>query len=127
MLLTFKSKMNNQEKENNVEFSALATVSNYEDFIVYEFVEPSEKIMNRIEISENKVNIMTGPNTLQMELANKIQNEYFIQDNNKIYFDVLLHKIKKSKNKIFFKYSLINNENRTIGEYEITLILKVTH
>ena len=123
MIINFKSKIDNNGVKNEIKFSSKVEISKYQVFDVFEFKEPSKNEMNRIEISDNKINIISGPSTIELELGNKIEIVYQIQNTGQINLHTMLHKLERDNNKVFFEYSLIN-ENKIIGNYQIFLELK---
>ena len=117
--IIFTSKIKQNGNENKISFKAKLIKSKYKDFDAYEFQEPSNNIMNRIEISKDKINIFAGQSTISMILNKKLPIEYCTPNGN-----IILNSFSKEKknidNKIIFKYTLSQKE-KLIGEYEITL------
>lgn len=122
MLIKFESQITTGDNKNKVAFTAPVQISNWNDFKVFEFIEPSMKEQNRIEVSTTNVNIFSGPNTLNLALGEKIEIEYFIYNAGRVFFQSQLHYLDIKDEQIDFSYSLHNKEI-LIGEYHITLTL----
>ena len=122
MKITFKSIAKNNDKENKIEFDAPVKISNENNMRVFEFEEPSHKVMNRIEFSEKKVNIFAGPSTINLELNKKIFNSYQTP-NGLISFESFLQNIEIKKNNVNIKYYLSQNDKK-FGDFDIKLIIK---
>ena len=122
MKITFKSIAKNNDKENKIEFDAPVKISNENNMRVFEFEEPSHKVMNRIEFSEKKVNIFAGPSTINLELNKKIFNSYQTP-NGLISFESFLQNIEIKENNVNIKYYLSQNDKK-FGDFDIKLIIK---
>ncbi len=122
MKITFKSIAKNNDKENKIEFDAPVKISNENNMRVFEFEEPSHKVMNRIEFSEKKVNIFAGPSTINLELNKKIFNSYQTP-NGLISFESFLQNIEIKQNNVNIKYYLSQNDKK-FGDFDIKLIIK---
>ncbi|MBX4209705.2 MAG: DUF1934 family protein [Mollicutes bacterium PWAP] len=124
--IEFKSKIKQNGKDNLVKFDSEVQISKWKKFKVYEFLEPVQKIQNRIEISENKVNIFSGPATINLELNKEIIIEYTTEVGflfmsaymnkleNKVEGEITIHK---------FMYTLTQGETE-VGSYELYLKIK---
>ena len=122
MKITFKSIAKTNEKENKIEFSAPVKITNENNMKIFEFEEPTHKVMNRIEFSEKKVNIFAGPSTINLELNKKISNNYETPAG-LITFESFLEDIKIKEKIINIKYYLSQN-NKKFGDFNITLIIR---
>lgn len=123
MKITFKSTITHQESEPNIiEFTSPVEISKQDNsFNVYEFIEPQNKIMNRIEVSENVVNIFAGTSTIILSLGEPIKNEYETPEGN-ILFDAELHKLENNDHTILMEYTL-SQLNKSFGNFKIELKL----
>ena len=120
MKITFKSTIKNEGNEpNHIEFVAPVIISENDGFKIYEFVEPQNNIMNRIEVKDTIVNIFAGPSTIVLSLNELVQNEYYTNAG-AVLFDSDLKSLDIKENEIKFKYSL-GQLNNPFGEFEIQL------
>ena len=122
MIISFHSIIDNDGKKQEIKFSSQVTISKYQNFDVYEFREPSQNQMNRIEIATNKINIIAGPSTLELELKKKVSILYSL-GNSHVELETFLKKLENKNGVITFSYSLMNKE-KIIGNYKIKLIIK---
>lgn len=122
MKIIFKSIAKANDKENKIQFTAPVKINNENNMKIFEFEEPTHKIMNRIEFSEKKVNIFAGPSTINLELNKKIFNNYETPAG-LISFESFLEEIKIKEKNVNIKYHLIQN-NKKFGKFNITLIIK---
>ncbi|WP_322902001.1 DUF1934 family protein [Mycoplasmopsis felis] len=123
MKIKFHSLINQNDNENIIEFESESEYSKEDGYEIFSFYEPSNNVRNRIEISENKVNIYAGSTTVFLEYKKDVDFDLDIENNNKISsLKLTSHWFKKefTNNSYLFKYSL-SNDNSIIGEYEITL------
>ncbi|MCR8613030.1 MAG: DUF1934 family protein [Mycoplasma sp.] len=111
--------MKNGDDKNKISFSSKLNQSLFGEFIVYEFTEPSNNVMNRIEYTDKDVNIFAGPSTINLSLKKRVGIEY-----NTPHGVLILHsyleKLDKLENGVYFEYTLSNNDEE-IGKYKITL------
>ena len=121
MTITFKSTTKGQGESNPIEFTAPVVVSQLEDLVVYEFAEPSNNVMNRIEFNDKYVNIFAGPSTINLQLGEKIYNEY-VTPQGSIAFDADLLKVETKNNKTNITYEL-SQVNNPFGKFHIELTL----
>ena len=121
MTITFKSTTKGQGDANPIEFTAPVVVSQLEDLVVYEFAEPSNNVMNRIEFNDKYVNIFAGPSTINLQLGEKIYNEY-VTPQGAIAFDADLLKVETKNNKTNITYEL-SQVNNPFGKFHIELTL----
>lgn len=106
MTVTFKSRVEGQgDNENRIEFTAPVVITERNGMTSYEFKEPSNGIMNNIEVAENNVNIFAGPSTISMEKGLKILNEYMTPQGT-FTFDAELNELNIKENHIQFNYNL---------------------
>lgn len=126
MLITFKSDITGPQT-NNIEFTSKVVISKWDQYDVYEFIEPQTNTMNRIEVSDTGVNIMTGINTMNLLLGQDVQQEYLGDPEgiNKISFvSHLLNIDNSNQNSILFEYTLKDMGGNLIGNYNIALDIK---
>ncbi|WP_051599893.1 DUF1934 family protein [Mycoplasma elephantis] len=121
MKINFKSISNANGQENIIEFTSFVDIDKYEDFDVYEFLEPSNKVMNRIEVKDDAINIISGVSFLELELGKKIKNRYKTEHG---FLDLIIEttKIKNSKNNIEFSYDMLDQEKKIAS---FTIFLKI--
>ncbi|MCK5867443.1 MAG: DUF1934 family protein [Mycoplasmataceae bacterium] len=123
MIITFKSTIKRENEEDTIiEFEAPVEITKMNEYNVYEFLEPQNKIMNRIEVSEKRVNIFAGPSTVILVLNELIQNDYYTQEGT-IMFDSEMKELKIEKETIDFSYTL-GQLNNPFGEFNINLKIK---
>ena len=122
MTITFTSDINQNGNKDKIKFTSEVIVSDYQDFRVFEFSEPSQGIQNRIEVSSSKVNIFAGPSTINLDLYNKTTIEY-ITPQGPLYMEGELIDLISKDNEYFFHYKLVNGVD-AIGEYKIKLEIK---
>ncbi|NQZ66094.1 MAG: DUF1934 family protein [Mycoplasmatales bacterium] len=119
MTITFTSNTKNLDKKNKIEFTAPVTISEMEEFKVYEFIEPQNNVANRIEVSHNAVNIFAGPSSIILILDELIKNEYQ-SPQGPIFFDSNMKELVSSENEVYFEYTL-EQANKIFGEFKIKL------
>lgn len=107
MKIKFKSTGSKDGENNVIEFDALVSIDKYEQFDTYEFLEPSQNIMNRIEVSQNEVNIIAGMNTIQLTLNEKVPNLY-ATDYGNIDLVFYMKKLERSENFYTFEYDMLD-------------------
>lgn len=117
--IIFTSEIMQNGDKNKISFKSPLMQSKYDEFDVYEFKEPSNNIMNRIEISKTTINIFAGSSTISMVLNEKLPIEYNTPSGS-IILNSFLKKKNVIDNKIIFEYTLSEKE-KLIGEYKITL------
>ena len=122
MIISFHSIIDNDGKKQEIKFSSQVTISKYQNFDVYEFREPSQNQMNRIEIATNKINIIAGPSTIELELKKKVNILYSL-GNSHVELQTFLKQLENKNGAITFAYSIMNKE-KIIGNYKIRLIIK---
>lgn len=122
MIIEFKSKIKQGGKESFIEFKTPVKIYERETFTVFEFADPKSKIMNMIEISGDAINIFAGAMTINLHLNKHITTEYTTPHGN-IYFISFLKKIHQEEGKAAFAYTLANQNNELLGEYEITITI----
>ena len=123
MTLKFKSKISNPGQEDqDIEFKAKVEVSDYEQFKAFEFIEPSQGVMNRIEVSDNAVNIFAGPSTINLVLGQTVINEYHTPQG-AIYFQSKLISLVSDPVRYTFMYKL-SQADSLFGTFEIELTLE---
>lgn len=125
MTITFTSliKINGDQKK--FEFTSPVTIGEREGlkgkWVTYEFVEPSIGENNIIEVTEDAVNIIAGRNTLNLSLAEKYLNEYVVEGLGNLFFETHLHYLDVEEDRTEFEYSLTNQDQQKIGDYQITI------
>ena len=123
MTITFKSTIKRENEEDTViEFEAPVEITTMAEYSVYEFLEPQNKVMNRIEVSPQRVNIFAGPSTVILVLNELIQNDYFTPQGT-IMFDSELKELNIEKDKIHLQYTL-GQLNNPFGNFHINLKIK---
>lgn len=123
MTITFTSIIKGQNDEDNrIQFTSELTMDKYNEFDVFEFLEPQNNIMNRIEVSDNALNIFAGPTTLNLELNQDIEN-VFETGQGPFILVANLSKLDKKENNVFLEYTLKSGKT-LIGSYEISLEVK---
>ena len=119
MTIKFHSEMEQGGEKNKVEFVAEGTVTKEMDFDVFEFKEPQQGIMNRIEVSDKVINIFAGTSTINLELDKILKIEYNTPAG-VMYLSSLLISLKKIKDGVNFEYT-ISSGNNEVGRYNLTL------
>ncbi len=121
--IKFTSLINHDGDQSKIAFKAPVTIGEYKEFKTFEFIEPQNKIANKIEVSNNKVNIFAGVATIELETDKTISIKYQTPTGI-ILLDTHMSKLNiKDENNISFKYSLSSN-GAVVGNYEITLEIK---
>ncbi|ENX50917.1 hypothetical protein MFC_01370 [Mesomycoplasma flocculare ATCC 27716] len=105
-----------------VEFISQITISKEEidnsEITVYETLNPENKQMIRLEISNENLTIFSGENTLFFELNKEINNIFF-NNNSKTIVSTFLKKFEKKANLISIEYDLflkVNNKMEKSGK-----------
>ena len=126
MLVTFRSLITLDEKEDKFEFTAPLYISKWEDFDVYEFKDPSTGSQSRIEVAGNQVNIMAAHNTINLSLGQDVNVEYASDPmrSNVVYFISHLINLNQTEDNINFTYTLSETNGKLIAEYNINLDIK---
>ena len=119
MYIQFISNIKQGENDNKIDFTALVNISSYEGLVAYEFKDPSTDVLNRIEVSEEAINIFIAQNTINIKL-NKMCNVNYDTPQGMIVFQSFGKKFEIKKDNIKFEYNLEQNGN-TLGEYFIEL------
>lgn len=120
MKIKFKSLNKLTPDKNRFEFTSFVEIGEWDNFKTYEFIEPSNKVMNRIEVSDNKVNIIAGPSYLNLVLNEDVENQYQT-DYGLINLVVNMSYLEIKKDNINFAYKLYDIENVVIGDFVIEL------
>lgn len=120
MKIKFKSLNKLTPDKNRFEFTSFVEIGEWDNFKTYEFIEPSNKVMNRIEVSDNKVNIIAGPSYLNLVLNEDVENQYQT-DYGLINLAVNMSYLEIKKDNINFAYKLYDIENVVIGDFVIEL------
>ncbi|UUM19944.1 MULTISPECIES: DUF1934 family protein [unclassified Mycoplasma] len=134
MKIKFKSIVfqNNNEKE--IEFSAPVELTKEGEFQVLSFYEPSNNIANRIEISNQRINIFAGPTTLYIILdpnqsalnVFELQTPEGIGREMDFYTQIIKHEFDYGK-QYFFEYELFQKQSdkkEVFGNFKIYLTLE---
>ncbi|MCP4336936.1 MAG: DUF1934 domain-containing protein [Mycoplasma sp.] len=121
--IKFSSIINHNGDETKISFKAPVTIGEFKEFKSYDFIEPENKVANKIEVSDNKVNIFAGASTIELELDKVVSIKYKIPEG-MLFLDTHMTELKnKNQEKIEFKYSLSQN-GEILGNYHITLEIK---
>lgn len=123
MTVTFTSIIKANDNENKIEFTSEVTLGENGEYKTFAFKEPQAGEHNLIEVSEDKVNIFAGHNTLNLSLGEKWLNEFMVPGMGNLFFETHLHYIEASEDLVDFEYSLHNQDQVKLGDYRI--ILKV--
>ncbi|UUD36897.1 glutamyl-tRNA synthetase [Mycoplasmopsis californica] len=120
MKINFNSVSEINGEKNVIDFTSFVEIDKHEDFDVFEFLEPSNKVMNRIEVKDDAVNIIAGTSFLELELGKKIENTYQTEHGA---IDLIIHatKIKNNKNDISFEYEMLDHNENKVANFVITL------
>ena len=121
MTIKFHSNIQQGDQDNVIEFKSSVNLTKDGVFDVYEFKEPQQGIMNRIEVSKDSVNIYAGSSTINLEL-NKIMKIEYATPSGTIYLNSLLLSLKKTKDKVNFEYTLSTIDTE-LGRYNLTLTI----
>ena len=119
MNLKFTSNINQGGSKSVISFETKVTISTYNIFKVYEFIDPKTNVLNRIEVSKDEVNIFMGPSSLNLVMNTTINASYNTPQG-EIYLSTFLTKLTQKKNKVEFTYNLKSN-NKIIGKYSLKL------
>lgn len=120
MQITFTSIIKGQgDVDNKIQFTSELFKDQYEEFEVFEFMEPQNNVMNRIEVSDTALNIFAGPTTLNLELNKEIQN-VFETGQGPFILNANLLKLVRENQLTKLEYTLKSGSS-LIGSYEITL------
>ncbi len=121
--ILFKSNINHNGTKDEISFESEVQVGEFNNFITYEFKEPQNNMMNRIEVSDSKVNIFAGPSSINLELNKKIEIKYQTP-HGELFLDSFMTKLNnKNKNNVEFEYSLSKGDE-VLGNYKILLQIK---
>lgn len=134
MKIKFKSTIFQNENENQIEFTAPVEVVNDGEFEILSFNEPSKNVANRIEISQQRINIFAGPTTIYLILdKNQTALNLFelmtpegVGRELEFYTQVIDYKFENLK-EYFFEYELfqkVNNDKLVMGNFKITLTIE---
>ncbi len=123
MNITFTSEIMNQEgKTEKIQFTSQVSIREEKEMRVFEFEEPQNKVMNWIEIGTNNINIISGPNTINLMLDTDINIE-FASPAGAIYFTSNMSRMESSDKWVQFQYSLSQGQ-KEFGKFTITLEIK---
>lgn len=123
MKIKFISHIDQMGTKNEIAFTSEVTISQWNEFQVYEFLEPKNNVMNRIEVSSNAINIFAGTASIQLVLHQEIKTEYQVPSGT-VFFKARLNKLEREENEINFSYQLNAINGDLIGEYDIKLIIQ---
>lgn len=125
MTITFTSIVKVAGDVKKFEFTSPVTLGEREGtkglWKTFEFKEPSVGENNMIEVMDDAVNIIAGRNTLNLSLGEKYLNEYIVEGAGTLFFETHLAYLDIEENLVKFEYSLSNQDQVKIGDYEITL------
>ena len=121
MNLKFTSNILQNNQKFKVVFETKITISKYQHFTVYEFIDPKTNAQNRIEIDKDKVNIFVGPSSMNLVLHKWIDTSYKTPQGIVMLSSYLIN-LKTQGNYVRFKYKL-NHESNLIGEYDLELVI----
>ena len=119
MNLKFTSNINQGGKKSVISFETKVTMSQYNIFKVFEFIDPKTNVLNRIEVAKDEVNIFMGTSSLNMVMKTSIEASYNTP-HGEIFLTTYLTKLAQSKNIVEFTYNLKSN-NKIIGKYSLKL------
>lgn len=125
MIIEFKSIIKRDGADDEIiKFNSSVTIKKRENFLTWEFQDPTRGIMNLIEANEEKVNIFAGAQTIELKLKDKITNHYHQEGMPMpIVFESFLNDIQISENNLEIQYTLWQNGN-IIGDYNMSLKIK---
>ncbi|TDV24131.1 uncharacterized protein DUF1934 [Mycoplasmopsis mustelae] len=127
MKINFKSTIKQNNDERVVDFDADLEYTNEDGYQVFTFSEPSEGIRNRIEVSDNEINIYAGSTSVYLKY-NQVYNfdldiDHHQWKNQIINLDSHWFLKDFQENSYSFTYTLSRN-GTLLGEYAITLTIK---
>ncbi|VEU70283.1 hypothetical protein [Mycoplasmopsis glycophila] len=131
MKINFKSTIHQNGEQQVIEFSSPVEITKEGNFTVFSFTEPNSDVHNRIEVSEQEINIFAGSTTV---LLKKDQNFEFplvipMEDGSEQTFELVSNWTKTqfdAPHYYMFEYSLsrvVNTESVLIGSYTIELTI----
>ncbi|QKT05209.1 hypothetical protein [Mycoplasma sp. OR1901] len=121
MKLKFLSIIHQNGEDNKIEFEVEYQKAVDGKFTSYDFLDPQSKDKNRIEISEDEINIFSSNASIFLAYQNEVDFEYEIGEQS---ISLTSHWTFKDFNdtKYQFKYSL-SSSGMEIGNYDITIEL----
>ncbi|TDO19421.1 uncharacterized protein DUF1934 [Mycoplasma testudineum] len=124
MKVNFRSKFRQNNNDFKIEFVApVLQLSEYEGSQVVEFIEPEKKVLNRFEFYPEKIIIISGPSTLELEKDSMLENIYQTPQGK---FPVItnLKNYNIGENNFAFEYDLLTVNGDSLGEFNIEISLK---
>ncbi len=119
MNIKFTSNIRQNGEKFKIAFESKVEISTYEQFKVYEFTDPKTNALNRVEVSDNEVNIFIGNSSMNLVLNETVSTVYNTPQG-KLVLQAFLSKLEKSDKKIEFTYTLKSNGAK-LGKYRLTL------
>ncbi|MCS4536923.1 MULTISPECIES: hypothetical protein [unclassified Mycoplasma] len=134
MTIKFRSDYNQEGKEQFTEFEAEAKYSkqiikhpleNKEfEYDIYEFRDPQNQQLTRIEINPKSVNVITSNATLQLRFKKYHGGSQINLDKNKLFLKTLMDKCIVDPEKAHFQYELFSIADQPMGKFKITISYK---
>ncbi|WP_036463676.1 hypothetical protein [Mycoplasmopsis sturni] len=133
--IKFQSLVYQNGVDKPIEFTAPVDISSFEEYRVFTFNEPSQGIANRIEISNERINIFAGPTSLYInkDPEQATLNLFELNDgiNAKSFeFFSKIHSYTENvddKNSLYkFKYEIyqkVDGKKIEMGQFEISLTI----
>lgn len=131
MKINFKSTILQNGETKEFDFTAPVDIDRYEDMDTFSFIEPTQNVANRIEISHKKINIFAGPTTLFIEKDKNLASPFILNTpDGKVmevnFYTRLLNLEIDPLNKYKFEYILyrLNDyQEDVIGNFKIELTI----
>ncbi|UUD36011.1 DUF1934 family protein [Mycoplasmopsis citelli] len=134
MKIKFKSTVFQNDNQKEIEFTAPLELTKEGEFEVFSFNEPSKNVANRIEISNERINIFAGPTTLYIVLdPNQSALNVFelmtpegVGREMDLYTQIIKHEFDFGK-EYFFEYELFSknqNQRDIIGNFKIKMTIE---
>jgi len=76
MNIKFTSNIRQNGEKFKIAFESKVEISTYEQFKVYEFTDPKTNALNRVEVSDNEVNIFIGNSSMNLVLNETVSTVY---------------------------------------------------
>lgn len=122
MIIKFKSEFGIEKNaKQEIKFMTKLSKSEENGFVILEFVEPSKKVQNRIEYNQSIIRIIAGPTYLELELNQKIKNNFQTEQGLIILTTFLKEFQNENDKKISFSYDILNINNILVNSFKISL------
>ncbi|RIV16825.1 hypothetical protein [Mycoplasmopsis gallopavonis] len=129
--INFKSTIKQNGEEQIIEFSSPVTIEKEGKFEVFSFTEPNSDVHNRIELSEDEINIFASSTTVVLKKGNPIEFplSIYLEDGTEQTFELVSEWIRDDflkSNYYLFEYTLsrvVGSESVLIGSYTIELTI----